>query len=79
LRGIFATSEISSIVRGSPRIRQAIKMAREQGIKAGLFRPVTLWPYPLEALSNMSEKAKKIFDSMQDGESIFENAVKNHS
>lgn len=26
--------------------RNAVRAAREQGIKAGLFRPVTLWPFP---------------------------------
>ena len=25
---------------------KAIEIAREQGIKAGLFRPITLWPFP---------------------------------
>jgi len=26
--------------------RRAIKLAREQGIKVGMFRPITLWPFP---------------------------------
>ncbi len=30
--------------------RNAVRAAREQGIKAGLFRPVTLWPFPVDAL-----------------------------
>jgi pyruvate/2-oxoacid:ferredoxin oxidoreductase alpha subunit len=28
----------------------AIRSLREQGIRAGLFRPVTLWPFPIDAL-----------------------------
>ena len=36
----------------------AVKMAREKGIKAGLFRPVTLWPFPTKAVAAI--KAKKI-------------------
>ena len=36
----------------------AIKKAREQGILAGLFRPVTLYPYPKDALSSVIEQAK---------------------
>ena len=28
----------------------AIRALRERGIKAGLFRPVTLWPFPVDAL-----------------------------
>ncbi|MCK9266450.1 3-methyl-2-oxobutanoate dehydrogenase subunit VorB [bacterium] len=39
----------------------AIRMARKEGIKAGLFRPVTLWPFPYEELAKQAEKAKKIF------------------
>ncbi|HNS32620.1 MAG TPA: 3-methyl-2-oxobutanoate dehydrogenase subunit VorB [bacterium] len=39
----------------------AISMAREEGIKAGLFRPVTLWPFPYEELARQAGKAKKIF------------------
>ena len=28
----------------------AVQQLREQGIKAGLFRPITLWPFPIDAL-----------------------------
>lgn len=38
----------------------AIKMAREKGIKAGLFRPITLWPYPKKQLAKISERIKDI-------------------
>ncbi len=34
--------------------------AREQGIKVGLFRPKTLWPYPSEPLADLSKKLKHI-------------------
>ncbi len=27
-------------------IKSSIKMARDQGMKIGLFRPITLYPYP---------------------------------
>ena len=30
--------------------RNAVRSARQQGIKAGLFRPITLWPFPVDAL-----------------------------
>jgi 2-oxoglutarate ferredoxin oxidoreductase subunit alpha len=38
--------------------RNAVKMARESGIKAGLIRPITLWPFPKEALLNKAQSAK---------------------
>ena len=31
--------------------RSAVNKAREKGIKAGLVRPITLWPFPVEALN----------------------------
>ncbi len=36
----------------------AIKRARELGLKVGLFRPITLWPYPKRALVEMSRQVK---------------------
>ena len=30
---------------------KAIELAREEGIKAGLFRPITLWPFPEKQLA----------------------------
>lgn len=39
--------------------KTAVKAAREKGIKAGLFRPITLWPYPKKQLSALADKVKK--------------------
>jgi len=40
--------------------KSVVKMARESGLKSGLFRPISLYPYPYEALSNLSERASLI-------------------
>ena len=40
--------------------KKAVKMLREQGIKAGLFRPITLWPFPQKEIEAACSKAKKI-------------------
>jgi 2-oxoglutarate ferredoxin oxidoreductase subunit alpha len=40
--------------------KKAVKDLRAQGIKAGLFRPITLWPFPEDALEAVCEKAKKV-------------------
>ncbi len=37
----------------------AMKMARGKGMKAGLFRPITLWPYPKKRLAELSGRIKK--------------------
>lgn len=36
----------------------AVKRLRSSGISVGLFRPITLWPYPEEALSLVADRAK---------------------
>ena len=38
--------------------RSAVDMARKQGIKAGLIRPITLWPYPDKAIKKAVKHAK---------------------
>ena len=42
--------------------KSAIHDLREQGIKVGLFRPITVWPYPYEALKAASANAKALLD-----------------
>ncbi|MCI8385862.1 MAG: 3-methyl-2-oxobutanoate dehydrogenase subunit VorB [Acutalibacter sp.] len=39
-------------------VRSAVDMAREQGLKAGLLRPITLWPFPADAMRKAAEHAK---------------------
>lgn len=36
----------------------AVDELREQGIKVGLFRPITLWPYPTPALRELAQGRK---------------------
>jgi pyruvate/2-oxoacid:ferredoxin oxidoreductase alpha subunit len=38
----------------------AVTRLRAQGIKAGLFRPVTLWPFPIRLLTPLLERARRI-------------------
>ena len=38
----------------------AVKEAREEGIKVGLFQPLTIWPFPKKALQERFKKIKKI-------------------
>jgi len=38
----------------------AIEELEAEGIRAGLFRPITLWPFPLPALRELSQKVPKI-------------------
>lgn len=40
--------------------RTAMKTLREKGVKVGLFRPITVWPFPEERLAELSKKVKTI-------------------
>jgi 2-oxoglutarate ferredoxin oxidoreductase subunit alpha len=53
-------AEIIMVAYGTAgRVAQtSIRKARAEGIPAGLFRPVTLYPYPKDALSSIIEQAK---------------------
>ncbi|MBU2574584.1 MAG: 3-methyl-2-oxobutanoate dehydrogenase subunit VorB [Elusimicrobia bacterium] len=54
-------AEIALVAYGtSARVSTAaVKAAREKGIKAGLFRPITLWPYPKARLAELAGRIKK--------------------
>lgn len=41
-------------------VQSAIKMAREDGIKAGLLRPISLYPYPYDRVREISKQVKAI-------------------
>ena len=38
--------------------RKAMDMLRAQGVKVGLFRPITLWPFPTKRLKELSKRVK---------------------
>ena len=39
--------------------KNAINVAREKGIKVGLIRPITLWPFPEKPFAKAAEKVKE--------------------
>lgn len=40
--------------------QRAVKMARQEGLKVGLFRPITIWPFPEKQLIDIAQKVKRI-------------------
>jgi 2-oxoglutarate ferredoxin oxidoreductase subunit alpha len=40
--------------------KSAIRILREKGIKAGLVRPITLFPFPYQTFAQVTAKIKKI-------------------
>jgi 2-oxoglutarate ferredoxin oxidoreductase subunit alpha len=52
--GIVAFGTAARIAKG------AVKRVRETGLKAGLFRPITLWPFPEKALRALTSTVKHL-------------------
>jgi len=41
-------------------LRSAVQGLRKDGLNAGLFRPITLWPFPAQALREAAAKVQKV-------------------
>jgi len=41
-------------------LRSTVEQARREGLKVGLFRPISLWPYPSQALAKAAANVEKI-------------------
>jgi len=54
--------EVLIIAYGSVSLaaKEAIRHLRKDGIKAGLFRPITLWPSPAKAIKSYTDKIKNV-------------------
>ncbi|MBD3793697.1 MAG: 2-oxoglutarate synthase subunit alpha [Campylobacterales bacterium] len=54
--------EVLIIAYGSVSLaaKEAIRHLRKDGIKAGLFRPITLWPSPAETIKKHTDKIKNV-------------------
>ena len=37
---------------------KTVQLAREQGIKVGIIRPITLWPFPTKEIAKLADHAK---------------------
>ena len=50
----------------SARISQkSIQLAREEGIKVGILRPITLWPFPKKQIVDLMDQGVKGFLSVE--------------
>lgn len=62
----YLTEDADIIVTGygaSARVvRSAVNAARAEGIKAGLIRPITLWPFPKDVYAKAADTAKVFLD-----------------
>jgi 2-oxoglutarate ferredoxin oxidoreductase subunit alpha len=62
----FATEDAQLLVTafGSVAriVKTAIEMAREAGLKVGLFRPITLFPFPSQELCDLTSACPRVLD-----------------
>jgi 2-oxoglutarate/2-oxoacid ferredoxin oxidoreductase subunit alpha len=57
---LTADAEVVIVAYGivSRVVRSAVELLRQEGIKAGMVRPITLWPYPKAVLRKLADQAK---------------------
>ena len=55
-------AEIMIVAYGSVSLaaKEAIRHLRDDGIKAGLFRPITIWPSPAKKIKEYTDKIEKV-------------------
>jgi 2-oxoisovalerate ferredoxin oxidoreductase alpha subunit len=41
-------------------LRSTVEEARREGVRAGMFRPITLWPFPAKALAEAARHVEKV-------------------
>jgi len=44
----------------SQMAKGAVEMLRKRGIRAGVFRPITLWPFPIDALKPLLGRVRRL-------------------
>lgn len=56
-------AEYIFIAYGTPSriVKSAIEDLRAEGIRVGLLRPISLWPFPYEAIYDLSQRMKFVF------------------
>jgi len=58
----FETSDAEVVIVAygivSRVVRSAVETLRQEGIKAGMVRPMTLWPYPKAVIRRLADQAK---------------------
>jgi len=61
---LYQTDEADVLLVGygivSRVLRSTVEVARKQGVRAGLFRPITLWPFPSKALAQAAARVQKV-------------------
>jgi 2-oxoisovalerate ferredoxin oxidoreductase alpha subunit len=61
---VYQTDDAELLVVGfgivSRVLRSTVEEARKQGVRVGLLRPITLWPFPSKALAQVAKRVQKV-------------------
>jgi pyruvate/2-oxoacid:ferredoxin oxidoreductase alpha subunit len=57
-----ADAEVVLVAFGTPArmAKGAVRALRERGVRAGLFRPLTLWPFPVQSLKPLLARRPRL-------------------
>src|SRR2546426_1146054 len=60
--GLLDDAEVAVVAFGSPArfVKYAVRVCREQGMKVGWVRPITLWPFPDEAVAQAAARLRAL-------------------
>jgi 2-oxoglutarate ferredoxin oxidoreductase subunit alpha len=60
--GLLDDAELVVVAFGSPArfVRYAVRCCREQGMKVGWLRPISLWPFPDETVAEVAARVRAI-------------------
>lgn len=55
-------AELAVVAFGTPSrvVSTAVKAARQEGVKVGMFRPITLFPFPNQPLAQLASRVKAV-------------------
>jgi len=52
-------------------LRSVVELARSRGVRAGLIRPITLWPFPAQPIAAAAERVERFFVvELSDGQMV---------
>ena len=60
--GLLDDAEIAVVAFGSPArfVKYAVRVCRERGMRVGWFRPISLWPFPADAVAAVATRVRAL-------------------
>jgi 2-oxoglutarate ferredoxin oxidoreductase subunit alpha len=60
--GFLDDAEVAVVAFGSPArfVKYAVRLCRERGLKVGYIRPISLWPFPAQAIADAVTRVRAL-------------------